>query len=189
MQRMVDKLLNNQNENVSDKDTKLDVLAILSNVSQCDHSGAKLAVQHVLTSVSEWFDDYLQNEEGTGCMDEDEVQIDEEGKIIDSEPKSKEDKVHPYIEWYTKFQPSIKMGVIEDEANRKRLSKLLRVKTSKSDGKFVSFEDYVGGMKEWQKDVYFIAGPEQKELEKSPFMDKFNEKDLEVIYFTEAADE
>jgi len=120
---------------------------------------------------------------------EDEVQIDEEGKIIESEPKSKEDKVHPYIEWYTKFQPSIKMGVIEDEANRKRLSKLLRVKTSKSDGKFVSFEDYVGGMKEWQKDVYFIAGPEQKELEKSPFMDKFNEKDLEVIYFTEPADE
>lgn len=121
--------------------------------------------------------------------EDDEVEIDEDGNIIETEPKEKEEKVHPYIEWYEKFQPSIKMGVIEDTANRKRLSKLLRVKTSKSDGKYVSFEDYVANMKEWQKDIYYIAGPEQKELEKSPFMDKFNEKELEVIFFTEPADE
>jgi len=44
-------------------------------------------------------------------------------------------------------------------------------------------------MKEWQKDIYFIAGTDLKELEKSPFMEKFNEKDVEVIYFTEPADE
>jgi len=78
LQRMVDKLLNNQNENVSDKDTKLDVLAILSNVSQCEDETAKLAVQHILTSVSEWFDDYLANEEATGAVDEDHNQVEPE---------------------------------------------------------------------------------------------------------------
>lgn len=118
--------------------------------------------------------------------DDAEDEIDEEGNVIEKEDV---EKVHPYLEWYEKFQPSIKMGVIEDEANRKRLSKLIRVKTSKSDDKYISFEDYVSNMKDWQKQIYYIAGQNMKELEKSPFMEKFNEKELEVIYFTEAADE
>merc|ERR1712038_1217335 len=80
-------------------------------------------------------------------------------------------------------------GIMEDQSNQKRISKLIRVQTSKSDGQFISFEDYVSGMKEWQKDIFYIAGVDIKELEKSPFMEKFNEKDVEVIYFTEPADE
>merc|ERR1712038_1607850 len=80
-------------------------------------------------------------------------------------------------------------GIMEDQSNQKRISKLIRVQTSKSDGQFISFEDYVSGMKEWQNDIFFIAGPDEKELKKSPFMEKFNEKDVEVIYFTEPADE
>lgn len=120
---------------------------------------------------------------------EEEVEIDEEGNVIEKEDQVEEEKEHPYLEWYKKFQPSIKMGVVEDEANRKRLAKLIRIKTSKSSGKWIAFDDYVGRMKDWQKEIYFIAGHNEKELEKSPFMEKFNEKDLEVIYFTEPADE
>lgn len=65
LQRMVDKMLNNTNESVSDKDTKLDVLGILSNVAADDSvEGAREVVRTVLLSVSEWFDDYLNGEEG-----------------------------------------------------------------------------------------------------------------------------
>jgi len=117
---------------------------------------------------------------------EEEEELDDEGNVVGTKEKEVE---HPYIEWYKKFQPSVKMGIMEDESNRKRIAKLVRVQTSKSDGKFVSFEDYVSHMKEWQKDIYFIAGTDIKELQKSPFMDRFNEKDVEVIYFTEPADE
>merc|ERR1712165_612170 len=115
-----------------------------------------------------------------------EDELDDDGEVIGQKEK---EAVHPYIEWYEKFQPSIKMGVMDDDSNRKRIAKLVRVKTSKSDGKYISFEDYVSGMKEWQKDIFYIAGVDIKELEKSPFMEKFNEKDVEVIYFTEPADE
>ena len=145
----------------------------------------KKATRKVIDMIKKFADSPMPEEES----DEDEVEIDADGNVIETEKEDKEVKEHPYIEWYQKFQPSIKLGVIEDEANRKRLSKLLRVKTSKSDGKWIGLEEYVGRMKEWQKEVYFISGTDQKELEKSPFMDKFNEKDLEVIYFTEAADE
>jgi len=117
---------------------------------------------------------------------EEEEELDDEGNVIGTTEKEVE---HPYITWYKNFHPSIKMGVMDDESNRKRISKLVRVQTSKSDEKWISFEDYVSNMKEWQKDIYFIAGTDMKELEKSPFMEKFNEKDVEVIYFTEPADE
>jgi heat shock protein beta len=96
---------------------------------------------------------------------------------------------HRYLTWYKKFSPSIKMGITEDEPNRKRLSKLIRVQTSKSGDKWISFDDYVSNMKDWQKSMYYIAGLDKNDLEKSAFMEKFFEKDLEVIYFTEPADE
>ncbi|GMH77153.1 hypothetical protein TL16_g07307, partial [Triparma laevis f. inornata] len=65
LQRMVDKLLNNTNESVSDKDTKLDILSILSNVSADNTPGTRDSVRTVLLSVSEWFDDYLCQEESS----------------------------------------------------------------------------------------------------------------------------
>ena len=63
---MVSKLLNGKNECVSDKDTKLDVLAILSNVTLDPEGGglkAKEAVKQVLGTASEWFDDYMSTSE------------------------------------------------------------------------------------------------------------------------------
>merc|ERR1740139_1064661 len=44
-------------------------------------------------------------------------------------------------------------------------------------------------MKDNQKDIYYIPGQTVEEVEESPFMDKFVEKDLEVIYMTDPADE
>ena len=52
--------------------------------------------------------------------------------------------------------PSLKMGVMEDDVNRSRLVKLLQVKTSKLNGEYISFTDYVERMKENQKDIYYI---------------------------------
>lgn len=119
---------------------------------------------------------------------EDDYDLDEDGEKIKKQ-KTVEQEDHPYIKWYMKFAPSIKMGIMEDEANQRRLAKLVRFKTSKSPKAWTSFEEYVGRMKDSQKIIYFIAGSDQRELEKSAFMEKFNEKDIEVIYFDEPADE
>ena len=121
--------------------------------------------------------------------DDDEEEIDEDGNVIEKPEKKVEPVEHPYIKWYIKFSPSIKMGIMEDEANQRRLAKLIRFKSSKSNDEWTSFEDYVNRMKDHQKDIYFIAGTEEDDLPKSAFMEKFNEKDIEVIYFTEPADE
>jgi len=119
--------------------------------------------------------------------DEVSVELDEEGNIIDEEEQ--EEKVHPYIEWYSKFNNNIKMGIIDDEPNRGRLMKLLRFQTSKSDGKWTSLEDYVENMTEKQKEIYVIAGVDYEAVSASPFLDPFKEKDLEVLYLTDPVDE
>lgn len=60
--RIVGLLINEQNANKSDKDTKLDALNILANVAY----GGKEAIHEVrncLQEVSEWFEDYIATEE------------------------------------------------------------------------------------------------------------------------------
>jgi heat shock protein beta len=117
-----------------------------------------------------------------------EAEIDADGNPV---VKDKPAKVHPYIQWYKKFGLSLKMGCIDDSANRDKLQKLLRFKSSKTKGEdeYVSLQEYVDRMKDWQKDIYVFPGENMKTLEESSFMDIFKEKDIEVLYLTEAIDE
>ena len=65
---------------------------------------------------------------------------------------------HPYTAFWEEFGKSIKLGVMEDNANKSKLVKLLRYKTNQSDDKWVSLEDYVSRMPEWQSSIFYIAG-------------------------------
>jgi heat shock protein beta len=117
-----------------------------------------------------------------------------EEKKEDEEEKKEEEpakKKGVWMSFYKKFAPSIKLGIVEDDANRKKLAKLLRFKSSKFSKKdeWVTLDDYIGRMKEWQKEIYFFPGENLKSLKSSPFMQVFNEKDIEVLYFIDAADE
>lgn len=103
--------------------------------------------------------------------------------------ESDETAVHPYIKFYEQFGRSLKMGIVEDSNNRSKLAKLLRFKSSKSDGKYVSFEQYVANFKEWQKEIYYIAGESIEYCDKSPFVEAAKSKGVEVLYLTEAIDE
>ncbi|CAE7379298.1 HSP90B1, partial [Symbiodinium microadriaticum] len=87
------------------------------------------------------------------------------------------------------FGKSVKMGVVEDGANRGKLAKLLRYKTSKSEGKFISLDEYVSGMASWQTDIYFLAGESLDAISRSPFLESARRKDLEVIFLDEPVDE
>ncbi|CAN0000569.1 unnamed protein product [Ectocarpus sp. 8 AP-2014] len=111
-------------------------------------------------------------------------------KLATEEVEDEEgEEEHPYIQFWDEFGKSIKLGVMEDNANKSKLVKLLRFKTNKSDGKWISLEDYVAGMPEWQSSIFYIAGESTEAVEKSPFLEKLNKKGLEVLYLTEPIDE
>jgi heat shock protein beta len=44
-------------------------------------------------------------------------------------------------------------------------------------------------MKEWQKDIYYIAAVDKQSAKKSAFLEPFHEKGIEVLYFTDTVDE
>jgi heat shock protein beta len=113
---------------------------------------------------------------------------DEEGE--DKEDKKEvEDADHPYIKFWTQFGKSIKLGVMEDQANRSKLAKLLRFKSNKSGENYVSLDEYVSKRPEWQKDIYYIAAESIEAAQKSPFMEMANRKDVEVLYLVDPIDE
>merc|ERR1712003_323623 len=107
----------------------------------------------------------------------------------DEDEEEEEEKKDPYVEFWEQFGKSIKLGLVEDSSNRTKLSKLLRFKTSKSDGKWVSLEQYVENMKEDQEFIYYISGESLEAVQNSPFLEQCKERDLEVLFLTEPIDE
>lgn len=103
--------------------------------------------------------------------------------------EAKEPETHPYIKFWEQFGKNIKMGLIEDTSNKTKLSKLLRFKTSTSDGKWRSLEEYVGDMSESQEYIYYISGSSTEAVENSPFLEKLKAKGFEVLYLTDPMDE
>merc|ERR1719271_1518573 len=115
---------------------------------------------------------------------------DEEDEVEEKEIEEKEDgEESKYVKFWKSFGKYIKMGLIEDAANRTRLAKLLRYATSKSGDKEISLEDYVSNMKEDQKNIYYISGEDKESLLKSPSVEKLLSMDIEIIFMTDSVDE
>merc|ERR1719324_1954427 len=122
--------------------------------------------------------------------DDDEEDEESEGeKKEEAEKADDSDEETKYQKFWKAFGKYIKMGLIEDAANRTRLAKLLRYATSKSGDKEISLEDYVANMKEDQKNIYYISGEDKESLLKSPSVEKLLAKDIEIIFMTDSVDE
>jgi len=105
-------------------------------------------------------------------------------KTLDMIKKISDDK---YADFWKEYSTNVKLGVIEDTANRTRLAKLLRF--TSSNGKLTSLAEYVERMKDKQESIFYIAGGSKEEVEKSPFVERLLKKGYEVLMLTEAVDE
>jgi molecular chaperone HtpG len=94
-----------------------------------------------------------------------------------------------YEIFYKEFAYIFKAGVSQDFENKEKIAELLRYKTTKSDGKWVSLKDYVARMKPDQKDIYYITGDNLTSLANSPHLEALKEKDIEVLLMTDPIDE
>ncbi|XP_074263965.1 endoplasmin homolog [Silene latifolia] len=121
--------------------------------------------------------------------EEDPEESDDKEKKDVEKSSDDDEKKGKYAKFWNEFGKSIKLGIIEDAANRNRLSKLLRFETSKSDGKLTSLDKYIARMKSGQKDIFYITGTSKEQLENSPFLERLTKKGYEVIFFTDPVDE
>ena len=101
------------------------------------------------------------------------------------------DDAEQYQIFWKEFGLVLKEGVAEDFANKEQIAKLYRFASSKVDSsaQTVSFEDYIGRMKEGQKAIYYITADSYTAAKNSPHLELFNKKDIEVLLLSDRIDE
>uniref|UniRef100_A0A1A9VQN9 Heat shock protein 83 n=1 Tax=Glossina austeni TaxID=7395 RepID=A0A1A9VQN9_GLOAU len=106
-------------------------------------------------------------------------------KVLDMIKKINEKE---YENFWKEYSTNIKLGVVEDPSNRARLAKLLRFHSSHGKN-MTSLAAYVERMKPKQEHIYYLAGANRAEVEKSPFVERLLAKGYEIFYLVEAIDE
>ncbi len=95
-------------------------------------------------------------------------------------------------ELYTKFieqyNRPLKEGLYSDFANRDTILDLVRFKSTKVDG-FTSLEQYKARMLPDQKAIYYITGSDEAKLRRSPLLEAYTKKDIEVLIMDDDIDE
>jgi molecular chaperone HtpG len=102
-------------------------------------------------------------------------------KKAESEPES-------FLEFWSAFGAVLKEGIYEDAEQRDALLKLARFRSTAGEG-WVSLADYVGRMKPGQEAIYTLSGEEAESLRKSPHLEAFRAKGVEVLLLTDPVDE
>ncbi|KAL3131506.1 Heat shock protein 90-5, chloroplastic [Trebouxia sp. C0009 RCD-2024] len=106
-----------------------------------------------------------------------------------SERPAEGDKRSDYSTFWESFGRNLKLGCIEDSANRKVLSELLRFPSSQTGEDMTSLKEYTSRMKEGQKDIFYMAADSLDAASSAPFVERLVQRDYEVLYLTEPIDE
>jgi len=127
--------------------------------------------------------------EGDGDEDEDEEEEKEKEEEEEEEKSEKSSEDSLWNKFYKEFAKNLKMGCYEDDSNRSKLSKLLRFYSTKAIDTEVSLDKYLDRMKENQDNIYYMSGESLEVMEKSPNLQIFKKKDIEVLMLTDHLDE
>lgn len=94
-----------------------------------------------------------------------------------------------YEEFYGEFGQVIKEGIYTDSSKKEKIAALARYKTTRSQDKWVSLDQYVKNMPADQKEIFYITGDDINALLNSPHLEQLKEKEYEVLLMTDPVDE
>ena len=94
-----------------------------------------------------------------------------------------------YGKFFDEFGAVIKEGAYNDWENKDRLTPLLRYKTTRSEDKWRSLEQYTADMQPDQEHIYYITGDALSAIINSPHLESLKEKNYEVLLMTDPVDE
>jgi molecular chaperone HtpG len=93
-----------------------------------------------------------------------------------------------YLKFITEYNRPLKEGLYSDYANRETLLDLIRFKSTKVEG-LTSLADVKSRMNPEQKSIYYITGASDSLLRKSPLLEIYKKKNLEVLLLDDEIDE
>ena len=109
-------------------------------------------------------------------------------RVLGELQKKAEDDPDTFATFWDSFGAVLKEGLYEDFAYRDDLLKLVRFRSTHGDG-LVSLADYVGRMKEGQEAIYYISGEDMEAVTRSPQLEGFRKRGVEVLLLTDPVDE
>ncbi|MCD8188395.1 MAG: molecular chaperone HtpG [Ruminococcus sp.] len=94
-----------------------------------------------------------------------------------------------YEEFWKAFGLQLKYGIYSDYGmNKEKLQDLLMF-TSSNESKLVTLDEYVTGMREEQKYIYYATGESVARIEQLPQTELVKENSFEILYLTDNIDE
>ena len=102
--------------------------------------------------------------------------------------KLAEKDAEAYAGFWTDFGPVLKEGLYEDGEQRETLLKLARFRSTGAEG-LTTLADYVGRMKPGQEAIYYITGESVEAAAKSPQLEGFAARGVEVLLLADPVDE
>ena len=112
-------------------------------------------------------------------------------RILSELDKMSKNKPEDYAVFWKEFGMVIKEGVVEDFANKDKISNLLRFASTSTDSsdQTVSLKDYIGRMNKDQKNIYYVTADNYDAAKGSPHLEIFKQKDIEVLLLSDRVDE
>jgi len=94
-----------------------------------------------------------------------------------------------YAGFWEQFGAVLKEGVSVDFKNKDKIADLCRFRTMRNDDKLVSLKQYVDTKPAAQDKIFYITGTDLEQVRRSPHLEMFRDKDVDVLLLTDPIDE
>ena len=109
-------------------------------------------------------------------------------RVLTELSKKASEAPEEYAKFWDNFGAVLKEGLYEDREQRDTLLSLARFRSTARDG-LISLDDYLAAMRPGQEAIYTIAGDNLDLLRKSPQIEGFRARGVEVLLLTDPIDE
>ena len=111
-------------------------------------------------------------------------------KVLNEFKRLAKNKPEDYHRLFEQFGRALKQGLVVAPADREELEPLLLFPSSKSqdENEWTTLADYVSRMVNNQTDIYYVLGEDFASASRSPHLDSFRQRGIEVLYFTDPVD-
>lgn len=108
-------------------------------------------------------------------------------RVIGELQKKLKNDATAYDAFWAQFGRVIKEGLYEDFENRDKVAEIARVYSRKS-GSNITLQDYVDGFASDQKDIYYLTADTIEQAKKSPHLEGFDARGIDVLLMTDPID-
>jgi molecular chaperone HtpG len=110
-------------------------------------------------------------------------------KVLSELKRLMKSKPEAYRAVFTQFGRYIKQGLVLNPAEASDIQSLLMFRSTRTVGDdLVTLGEYAGRMARAQKDIYYVLADDDASASRSPHLDPFRKRGIEVLYLTDAVD-